>query len=662
MTPKLVQPFNITESTQEAGVATEEVDETGICVYEFLTNNIKQRFMALDNQCESDYQKNLTREALIEMIDVVQTANRGSPFTNAYFDKATKTLIQRKEKEEETRGKFLEEEINQWRDLLGKAEEVSNQISENHWKGVQQKCLQEEQGKEYANLKTKTLQSLDDLEKGFAVLKGLLMKTTCVSLWDVQKSVHRRLDELSKVKLSTTYAHMPLGGGPLPLPAPQNDSYEVITEVREDLKNSLALIRNDNLQDIAFLQNKIFENEELQEELGLALAYATEAASGAAESHLRKMGVRDLKRENTTGFAVTKKTIKDNIIQHICLVEIALGNSSQELEPITKQIAKAVTNTAVDKLKEKLGWFRWRRVDDEKPSMMPYTVHTDMSTKEREETELNSAKQAIDFLLRRQLNCIKQQAIQAECDKTPFYHHIILHGGVKKDEKEKYLQSFANIPEVPTGEDNRRVAEEFKARFAELFVKKLLLELEEDSKMSCQRQQSLDECQVEIRREKETFETKIADMTNVLINVVCGLAPSYAMSLNKDQLKEIETKNYSKAAKDLSQKVTKELEKENKQLQNETKAYFQPGDRISKAIKIYAKLNHDTLVELAKEVEGVCFPAEATVTEERRGTMKICDVRVGDRLLTTDKKGAPVFEEIFMLGKFIWQNSARNRL
>ena len=84
------------------------------------------------------------------------------------------------------------------------------------------------------------------------------------------------------------------------------------------------------------------------------------------------------------------------------------------------------------------------------------------------------------------------------------------------------------------------------------------------------------------------------------------------------------------------------------QLPDDAKTYFEE-DRIGDAIKIYAKLDHKVLKEMAQEMK-ICFSADAV--EKMKGEMKICDVRVGDRLLTANADGELRYEDIFMLGEF----------
>ena len=57
-------------------------------------------------------------------------------------------------------------------------------------------------------------------------------------------------------------------------------------------------------------------------------------------------------------------------------------------------------------------------------------------------------------------------------------------------------------------------------------------------------------------------------------------------------------------------------------------------------------------MDMAREGKDICFPSEATVVEERKGQIKICDVKVGDRLLATTTDGILMFEDVFMLGEW----------
>ena len=144
-----------------------------------------------------------------------------------------------------------------------------------------------------------------------------------------------------------------------------------------------------------------------------------------------------------------------------------------------------------------------------------------------------------------------------------------------------------------------------------------------------------------VEQEKLEHETYLGELIDTLTACVRDLAPEYAKSMDISQLEQMKANGYKETIKELTPKVIG-------QLSDDAKTYFDE-EKIGKSIAIYAELNEEFLRQLAKDVK--CFPSEATVVEEKRGEMKICDVRVGDRLLTVSPEGKLVYEDVFMLGK-----------
>ena len=589
--------------------------------------------MGLDNQCESEYQKKKTRDALVELIDVVQTDNGGKPFSHMYFDKAQQKLVRRKDEEKQAREEFLEEELKLWKETLEKAEKVSDCISDNFWKRIQRAILSKEQQKGYKNLTSGTLSTLHDLTKGIPVLKRILDKTPCVSLRSLCDCARMRIDEL----LGT--------------------NSDDVKEVKELFtKNSDDLNMEVEQENIA-LTEKILENES-KEDCKLAYIYTTEVAHSIAESYFRKMSLPDIKRESAVAFADTKKKINEVLMKHILVIEALLTQYQQELERnIVKERVVSMTTEALVQFKERGGgftlnpmkWFGFHR----KPSDVNKSKYQVSSGTTSQVWNNGCMIQAVDFLVRRQLNTLRLQAVEAEFTKSMPCHQIILQGEFDHDMGKKCEEYFDEILKFPTAEGIPTLAERMKSQFAEVYARKLLLQFEEDPDKGRKRGQELDEFLAAIKKERDGYEMKISEMTDVLINVVCRLAPDYVKSSTYRRLKEICKNDYAGAARDLSQKVLAELSlgEESKQLQDETKAYFSSGDKIGKAIRIYAKLNHTILKNLAKEAPGICFPAEATVVEEKKGEMKICDVKVGDKLLAKTGDGTLTFQDVFVLSK-----------
>ena len=196
------------ESDQSAQTGNQEPDMNSkgtSAVHKFLTNDVKEYIMGLDNLCQSQYQKKKTRDALVELIDVVQTANGGTPFSHVYFDKAQQKLVRRKDEEKQAREDFLEEELKLWNEALEKAEKESDRISDNFWKGVQRADLIEEQQKGYKHLRKKDYGgAAKDLSQ--KVLAELSTGEENQQLQDVAKSYFSSGDKIDKA--IKTYAKL----------------------------------------------------------------------------------------------------------------------------------------------------------------------------------------------------------------------------------------------------------------------------------------------------------------------------------------------------------------------------------------------------------------------------------------------------------------------
>ena len=642
------------ENDQSAQTGNQEPDMNSkgtSAVHKFLTNDVKEHIMGLDNLCQSEYQKKKTRDALVELIDLVQTANGGRPFSHVYFDKAQQKLVRRKDEEKQAREDFLEEELKLWNEALEKAEKESDRISDNFWKGVQRAVLIEEQQKGYKYLTAYTLTTLHDLMKGIPVLRRILENTSCVSLWSLYDCARMRINDLSKDSNRISLANY------VALANTNDEESDVVREVRENFQKYSVDLNTEVEREDTALTEKILEDES-KEDCKLAYIYTTEVAHSIAESYFQKMSLADIKKESIAAFAYTKKKMKGVLMKHLLVIEAMLNQHQQQLEHSTvKERVIALTPEALVQAKPKdegfnrnlMKWFGFHRKhdDERKPK---YHVSTGTTS---QETNRACLIQAVDFLVQRQVNTLRLQAVEAQCTKSIPCHQIILQGEFDHEMGKKYEECFDEFLKFPTAEGTPTLGERVKSQFAEVYVRKLFLQLEEDPDKCRKRGQELDEFLTAIRKERDGYETKISEMTDVLINVVCRLAPEYVKSLSYVRLKEVRRKDYSGAAKDLSPKVLAELSKgeENQQLQDETKAYFSSGDKIGKAIKTYAKLNHEILKDLAKEAKGICFPAEATVVEEMKGEMKICDVKVGDKLLAATGDGTLTFQDVFVLSE-----------
>ena len=290
--------------------------------YQFLKDDINDRYMGVDNQCETEYQKKKTRDALLELIDVVQTLNKGRPFSDKYCDKAKQKLVQRGKEEKQARENFLAMEHDHWNEALNAAEEVSNCLSDHYWKEVQQARLLDKQTHEKLIADTST--NLEDLKKGLTALKGMLDGTSCASLYSLADCAIERLNEL--------------GGG----------STKEIKERIGLLKKELQNIRGNEIeQEKAELKSKILKTES-KEECKLALVYTNKVA----QSQFQKMTISFFEEESKSGFTNTRKKIKKDLIDHLLLMIRVLKEHQAELESVLRRSAATLTNETINHLEK----------------------------------------------------------------------------------------------------------------------------------------------------------------------------------------------------------------------------------------------------------------------------------------------------------------------
>ena len=75
-----------------------------------LIQKVNERVMAVDNRCETEYERQKQRETLISLIDVVLHENDGKCFTYKYYDKIEKVLKDKAGGEEEAKQNILQRE------------------------------------------------------------------------------------------------------------------------------------------------------------------------------------------------------------------------------------------------------------------------------------------------------------------------------------------------------------------------------------------------------------------------------------------------------------------------------------------------------------------------------------------------------------------------
>ena len=76
----------------------------------FLIDDVDERILGVENHIQSEYERTRMRDALIELIDVVQSQQQGKPYRHIYFDRAEQKIRKYRIEEQMAREKLCEHE------------------------------------------------------------------------------------------------------------------------------------------------------------------------------------------------------------------------------------------------------------------------------------------------------------------------------------------------------------------------------------------------------------------------------------------------------------------------------------------------------------------------------------------------------------------------
>ena len=245
-----------------------------------------------------------------------------------------------------------------------------------------------------------------------------------------------------------------------------------------------------------------------------------------------------------------------------------------------------------------------------------------------------------EYLVETHLRLVRAEEIKQE-DNSNFNNSI----RVVTEKMKQYLgrnspETIQYFTRYITHEGKLNSIEKISKYSLQTWGRKIIIELENDFCNQLRLQQVLDDWVNEVANEENHRKGFIEEQIDILTDKIKSLTPEYAKSKTAAELREMARTDYKHAAQDLTPKVREELSKEGKK--------FFSDEKIGNAIKDYAKFNHDTLIKLTPPI---CFPAEATVIEEKHGEVKVCELRVGDRILTAQTNGQLIYQDVFMFGK-----------
>ena len=131
-----VKPKDAETPSEGASSATDSNTES-ISMRKFLRDDVGEHVIAVNNKYRCEYERLKQRDALIDLIDVVQTKNNAKCFKNKYFDKAEKRLKLRRAEEEKARERLLEQEVAESHDAVNKARSLADHFSDAFLRNLQ---------------------------------------------------------------------------------------------------------------------------------------------------------------------------------------------------------------------------------------------------------------------------------------------------------------------------------------------------------------------------------------------------------------------------------------------------------------------------------------------------------------------------------------------
>ena len=248
---------------------------------------------------------------------------------------------------------------------------------------------------------------------------------------------------------------------------------------------------------------------------------------------------------------------------------------------------------------------------------------------------------ASEFLADRYLKYVKLEEIRREDEKNFQDGMAYVANELNRELEKRDQAAFSYFKRFTTPEGKLSPIDKIARNSIQLMGKMMLLQPDHNLENKMKMETLREDWTKHIEQEKQEHEIQLGELIDVLTACVRDLAPEYAKSKDITQLERMKANGYKETITDLTPKVLG-------QLSDDAKTYFDE-EKIGKSIAIYTELNEESLRQLAKDVK--CFPADTTVLEEKKGRIGIAEVRVGDRILTSNSDGRVQYQDVFMLGK-----------
>ena len=235
---------------------------------------------------------------------------------------------------------------------------------------------------------------------------------------------------------------------------------------------------------------------------------------------------------------------------------------------------------------------------------------------------------ALEFLVHRCFRKLRTESLQRELQDK--------ESRGKQDIRQIIKAGFQRLEHI-VGQSDRTVRNSL-----ELKCKQQLFELEGDLVEKYVLEKELEAMQFEEEEDEKHLIGCIDESVESLFLSVRNEIILFIRKKTPRDLKQLKANGYKEGLDEVSSNVEKSLGAR-------SKAYF-GKHKINKAVRIHAKVNQEGLQNIIDEVK--CFPADATVAEKSRGKIKMSEVKVGDKLLTSSSDGTLTYQDVFMLGAF----------
>ena len=366
-----VKPKDAETPSEGASSATDSKTES-ISMRKFLRDDVGEHVIAVNNKYRCEYERLKQRDALIDLIDVVQTKNNAKCFKNKYFDKAEKRLKLRRAEEEKARERLLEQEVAESHDAVNKARSLADHFSDAFLRNLQLTRVKKEIKAHFSDMTKFVERQIKELKEGIGIFldlteladspledfmkgivkatvveagKQILMELEEEKIYEVvEEAAKRRQSQqkeeqkqkvkeeavkwkpmewygMRKEKKAAKERHEKLKGEEIEqVRGHQNKMDEIRNNLREMEVEIGKKIKEDKAKVIDIIKRNGWDVQEFE----LALQYATQAVSLIAESNVKSIDAEDLQIKDAEDYIHVRNSVESQLNSHLAAMKETL--------------------------------------------------------------------------------------------------------------------------------------------------------------------------------------------------------------------------------------------------------------------------------------------------------------------------------------------------